>query len=202
MNLIQSTEVRGQVTPLFTHIQLNFESNCQMVTNARLKMEKKIVWLQIKIKVRLFRSNAFPVHRVTNALCTIALCTGPHFTSCYAIYWSALTSAFQQRVNNAFCTTELCKSPLWTSLHFTSSYAIYWSDLHWSVHCSRESPMHFALPTTALCLLSGLRSGLHLLFMQSTDLHWPVKSHHCTTIALCKPELLLLFLHCSSTWFI
>ena len=115
--------------------------------------------------------------RVTNALCTIALCTGPHFTSCYAIYWSALTSAFQQRVTNAFCTTELCKSPLWTSLHFTSSYAIYWSDLHWSVHCSRESPMHFALPTTALCLLSGLRSGLHLLFMQSTDLHWPGESH-------------------------
>ena len=99
MNLIQSTEVRGQVTPLFTHIQLNFESNCQMVTNARLKMEKKIVWLQIKIKVRLFRSNAFPAE-------------------------------------------------------------------------SHQCTLHYQL-----CLLSGLRSGLHLLFMQSTDLHWPVKSH-------------------------
>ena len=81
MNLIQSTEVRGQVTPLFTHIQLNFESNCQMVTNLCLKMEKKIVWLQIKIKVRLFRSNAFPAE---SHQCTLHG-TSLHFLLCHLL---------------------------------------------------------------------------------------------------------------------
>ena len=125
MNLIQSTEVRGQVTPLFTHIQLNFESNCQMVTNARLKMEKKIVWLQIKIKVRLFRSNAFPAE---SHQCTLHYCT---------LHW--------------------------TSLHFLLCHL-----LHWPVHSSRESPMHFALLNFA-----SLLSGHHFtsrLVMPSTDL--------------------------------
>ena len=71
-----------------------------------------------------------------------SLLSGHHLTSRLVMPSTDLISALQQRVTNAFCTTNYCTlsslwSSLWTSLAF---YAIYWSAL-----TSKESPVTIEL---------------------------------------------------------